>query len=306
MQLLQDMAGRRSGQRTSTVERNMRPATHMVQRRGGRRIHGVTATLAMWAALAAASPAAMAERPIVDPQVLESIMELDSAPADRQMPSVQRDLNEVAPAARHPQAEIDRVIIGSQLNTAVIPQAPPSRVSARPSPAHALRFVKRLANEALRVLSDQTLSDKQRDIRLRHIMRKGMNLHLIGKFALGPFWDTAEAALVDQYQKLFGDFVIATYSKHFGRRKVDSITFLGTRMAGQKDVVVNTRFDLAIGVGIPANWRVRMVDGRPQIIDVEIAGISMAMTYRNEFITFMKRNGGQLDNLVSRLRESPT
>lgn len=285
----------------------MRPATHMAQRRGIRGVHGVTATLVMLTALMTASPAALAERPVIDPLVLDPIMELDPASAAGKVTPKQRYLNDVAPAARHPQAEIDRVIVGSQLNAAVAPQAQPSPISSRrPSPADAIRFVKRLANEALRVLSNPTLSEKQRDYQLRHIMRKGLNLHLIGKFALGPFWDSAEAAVVNQYQKLFGDFVIATYSKHFGRRKVDSITFLGTRIAGHKDVVVNTRFDLAIGIGIPANWRVRIVDGRPQIIDVEIAGISMAMTYRNEFITFMRRNGGQLDDLVSRLRERPT
>lgn len=256
-------------------------------------------------ALPAASSMALAERLAINPLIIAPGLAPVSQPENQPSPE-QRRLNDITPAARHPNAEIGQTIVGSQLNTAVVPQAQPRRISQRPAPARAVQFVRRLAQQALEVLSNPSLSDKQRDTRLRRLMREGLNLHLIGKFALGPFWDSADEPIVHEYQKLFGDFVIATYSKHFGRRKVDAITFLGTRQAGRKDIVVNTRFDLAIGIGIPANWRVRTINGRPQIIDVEIAGISMAMTYRNEFITFMERNGGQLDDLVSRLRESPT
>jgi phospholipid transport system substrate-binding protein len=278
----------------------------MIRRPGIRRARVWMAVLALALALPAASSVARAERPAINPLVIGPILEL-AAPRPENRPSLeQRGLNDITPSARNPNGGSARSMVGSQLNTAVVPQAQPRRISQRPSPKSAVQFVKQLARQALGVLNDSSLSDRQRDTRLRRLMREGLNLHLIGKFALGPFWDSADSPMVHEYQKLFGDFVVATYSKHFGRRKVDAITFLGTRQAGRKDVVVNTRFDLAIGIGIPANWRVRLINGQPQIIDVEIAGISMAMTYRTEFITFMERNGGQLDDLVSRLRESPT
>ena len=284
----------------------MIPAAHLVRRIITRPPLGWAVLLAVFALSAAMSPPAWAERTELNPLVLSPTLEtVPIAPAPRR-PGTPLRLNGIAPSARHPSAAIDRSATGSMLNDSVIPQAQSLAVSARPSPANAVRFVKRLAEAALGVLSDQSLSDDQRDDRLRDLMRKGLNLHLIGKFALGPFWDSAETPMVHEYQKLFGEFVLATYSKHFGRRKVSSISFLGTRKAGRKDIVVQTRFDLAMGIGIPANWRVRTIGGQPQIIDVEIAGISMAMTYRNEFITFMERNGGQLDDLVGRLRERPT
>ena len=216
------------------------------------------------------------------------------------------NLNGIAPAARYPSAETKRLPVGTTLNESLIPHAESTSTLTRLSQTSAEKFVRQLAAEALKVRRNATLSEQQRDTQLRNLMRKGLNLRLMGKFALGRFWGTADATMMHEYQKLFGDFVIATYSKHFGRRKVKSISFLGARNAGRKDVVVHTRFDLAMGIGIPANWRVRLIAGRPQIIDVEVAGISMAMTYRNEFIAFMERNGGHLGDLVSRLRKRST
>lgn len=215
-------------------------------------------------------------------------------------------LNTITPAARHPAADDGAPVTATPIGNLAAPIVQPALPVTRPSQADAIAFVRGLAGKALGVLNDNSLSARQRDVRLRKLMRRGLNLQLIGKFALGQYWETADSTLMGEYQKLFGDFVIATYSKHFGKRKVDAISFVGTRAAGRKDVVVSTRFELAVGIGIPANWRVRDVEGRLQIIDVEIAGISMAMTYRNEFISYMERNGGQLDGLVSRLRRRPT
>jgi ABC-type transporter MlaC component len=51
------------------------------------------------------------------------------------------------------------------------------------------------------------------------------------------------------------------------------------------------------------DWRVRRNGDRQQIIDVAIGGVSMALTYRYEFVALVERQGGTISGLVKRLRD---
>lgn len=51
------------------------------------------------------------------------------------------------------------------------------------------------------------------------------------------------------------------------------------------------------------DWRVNTAGAQPKIVDVIVEGVSMAVTQRSEFAAVIQRNGGNVDGLISALRQ---
>ena len=50
-------------------------------------------------------------------------------------------------------------------------------------------------------------------------------------------------------------------------------------------------------------WRLRQRDGRYRIIDLMVEGVSLVQTQRQEFVSFIRANGGSVDKLIAELRQ---
>lgn len=182
------------------------------------------------------------------------------------------------------------------------PGAKPPAKKLRASPERAARFIAAFGRRVVVILTDGSLAPESRDARLRSLLRQSFDFGLIARFALGPYWPTIDRKQGEEYQRLFGEFLLDLYAARFDRQTIKTFRVLDARPAGRRDVVVATRFERPDGPSVPAEWRVRLIKGQPRIIDVVVAGISMALTYRSEFVSFIERNGGALDRLIARLR----
>lgn len=168
----------------------------------------------------------------------------------------------------------------------------------------AAEFVKRLANEALATLNQSGGSLAQREAAFQKLLREGFDLKLIGRFVLGRYWRTATPGQRDDFQRLFEEFVLKSYAYRFGGYKGEDFTIVSTRAAGEKDALVKTRIVRPSGPPITADWRVRAKGDRFRIIDVMVAGVSMAVTQRSEFAAVINRGGfnGLLEALRARVQ----
>ncbi|MBI3517213.1 MAG: ABC transporter substrate-binding protein, partial [Proteobacteria bacterium] len=54
---------------------------------------------------------------------------------------------------------------------------------------------------------------------------------------------------------------------------------------------------------VKVDWRVIKADGKLKIVDMIIEGISMDVTWQQDFGAVIQRNGGQIDSLLVALRE---
>lgn len=168
----------------------------------------------------------------------------------------------------------------------------------------AAEFVKRLANEALATLNQSGGSLAQREAAFQKLLREGFDLKLIGRFVLGRYWRTATPGQRDDFQRLFEEFVLKSYAYRLGGYKGEDFTIVSTRAAGEKDALVKTRIVRPSGPPITADWRVRAKGDRFRIIDVMVAGVSMAVTQRSEFAAVINRGGfnGLLEALRARVQ----
>lgn len=170
--------------------------------------------------------------------------------------------------------------------------------SAEPSAASLL--VMDLGDKAIDVLATKELTPRQREDRFRVLLRRGFDLPLIGRFVLGPHWRRASRDQRNEFQQVFGEYVVKTYSSRLAAFSGETLKVVSERTASRRDVLVFARIDRDKGPPLKTSWRVRRKNGRHRVIDVMVEGISMALTQRDEFSAVIRRDG--LKALITRLR----
>ena len=166
--------------------------------------------------------------------------------------------------------------------------------------ASASEFIRALGDEAIRVLQDPEATLEGREATFRALLKDGFDIDFLGRFVLAQQWRRASPEQRSEYQELFGEYILATYSSRFGGYAGEALTIIRERPAGKRDVVVSTRINRPSGTPIRADWRVRADEGAFRIIDVSVEGVSMAITHRSEFGALVQRSG--IDGLLGVLR----
>ena len=65
--------------------------------------------------------------------------------------------------------------------------------------------------------------------------------------------------------------------------------------------VVDSRLNQSNGQPIKIEWEVRDSGGAPRITDVKIEGVSMVITRRTDFTSYIQNNGGKVEALIQEL-----
>ena len=168
----------------------------------------------------------------------------------------------------------------------------------------ATKFVANLSNQALKTLSADGVPLDQKEKNVRKLLSNNFDLNLIGRYVLGAAWRKASADQRNQYQSLFKEFVLRTYSRRFGGYAGQAFTVTGAKPIGKKDILVSTKIARPSGPPILAGWRVREKNGAHKILDVVVAGVSMVVTQRSEFRAVISKQG--VGGLIETLRMQVT
>lgn len=169
----------------------------------------------------------------------------------------------------------------------------------------AKQFVKGISDRALTVLKDNA-PKAQRDETFRAILHDGFATQAIGAFCLGGYWQKASESQRQEYQKLFEDLIVQSYSQRL--RSVyngQELVFGATRPDGKAGTWVSSRFNASSSA--PSEevlWRVRRTEGdQYRVVDVVFASVSLVVTQRDDFTSILQRNGGNMDDFLVTLRE---
>jgi phospholipid transport system substrate-binding protein len=181
---------------------------------------------------------------------------------------------------------------------------------ARPAAAQqdtvaAQQFMRSLGEEVIRVISDdRTMSEMVSE--LDRLFRRHFDTDTIGRFVLGRYWNVATPEQRETYLGLFQEYIVQTYARRFTEYSNEEFVVQGARPEGERDVMVDSSIirQQAGAPPVDVDWRLRQRDGQFQIVDVVIEGVSMALTYRDEFRTIIERNGGRVEALLTELRNA--
>ncbi len=164
-------------------------------------------------------------------------------------------------------------------------------------------LVVNMAGEALKDLTDNEISDKQRSKRMRALLNKYFDLTAIGRFALGKTWRKASKTERKQYLELFKTMVVDTYAERFKEYSGEEFVVTGSQTLNKRDSIVHSFIKPKDGPKLAIDWRVRNKDDNYRIIDVIIEDVSMGVTQRSEFAAVIQQGGGDIGFLLASLEK---
>jgi phospholipid transport system substrate-binding protein len=177
-------------------------------------------------------------------------------------------------------------------------------ISARPAAAAAdpAAVITSLGNQALEVLGNN-VDPKLRVARFRQLFSEDFDVPGIARFVLGRYWRVATEPQQQEFVKLFADYIALAYSNRLAEYSGETLRVTGSRPAPDGSVVSS---EIVRPNGAPpakVDWVLTPHDGAYKISDVVVEGVSMAVTQRSEFASVIQRNGGQVQGLITALRQ---
>ena len=169
------------------------------------------------------------------------------------------------------------------------------------------KFVQRLADEAIRVLRDDTKDLAQRESTFRRLLLDGFAMEKIGRFVVGRYWRQMSPDQRSDYQRLFSEWILRSYAARLGGYAGQKFIVDRANRTKQKDVFVRTRIVQAESPEIRCDWRVRRLGDTLKVIDIVVEGVSMLSTQRSEFTAVINKHGpnGLIEALNTRLSKFP-
>jgi phospholipid transport system substrate-binding protein len=141
----------------------------------------------------------------------------------------------------------------------------------------------------------------QREAGIRKVLVEAFDLNYMGQQALGKYWATTSPDQQQRYLKAAVDAEAHAYAERFGQYGGQTLT-LGKVTARPNGVsVIDSRLNQSNGQPIKIDWEVRDTSGAPRITDVKIEGVSMVITRRTDFTSYIQNSGGKVEALIQEL-----
>jgi phospholipid transport system substrate-binding protein len=169
-----------------------------------------------------------------------------------------------------------------------------ARAEAPQSPAG---FIDALVSQAIDTIKDQSLSDGVREQRFDALLERGFDMPRIARYVLGRYWAGASDQERQAFADLFQRWVVRTYAMHFKGYSGEQVHILGTRPEGDGSVVTTEIVSPTGAPPVKLDWRVAGEGGGYKILDIDVEGVSMALTERQEISSAIERNGGTVAGL---------
>lgn len=165
------------------------------------------------------------------------------------------------------------------------------------------KFVQDVTSEGIEQIVNANVSQKEKDARFAALFNKAFDLDFIGQFVLGRNWRVATPEQRKEFISVYRQLNVSTWSKRFDEFKGKKFVFKGTSPSTSKgQIFVNSIVPMDQGEPAKVLWRVREKAGSYKIVDIVIENVSLAITARNEYTSFIKNNPGGIDALIANLK----
>lgn len=163
-------------------------------------------------------------------------------------------------------------------------------------------FVRTFANEAIIILSDKNITEKDKNNEFTDLVMAAIDINLISKFVLSKAWKFATDDQKVRYITAFKNYFINSYANKLDQYSDEKVIITGSEEAG-KYVIVDSNIirEGTDTLKINLKWRLLNKDGIIKIIDLNIEGISLIIAQREEFQSFLANNDNDVEALISKI-----
>ena len=174
------------------------------------------------------------------------------------------------------------------------------------TPAEA--FIADNIQKGLSILKDPQLSEAARADQFQQLLLSLVNTKRIASFTLGQYVRTASQSDLDEFAAAFQDYSIAVYRSYLARYAGQSLKVTGSSQRAPDDFIVTTVMvdpnDRSGQRPLEVDFRVRTDSGRPELVDISVLGIWLALSQRDQFVAFLAQNKGDVKALTAHMRQT--
>ena len=168
------------------------------------------------------------------------------------------------------------------------------------SAADPAQLIQSTAAEVIEIIKTTT-PGPARQAAIQRVLQTNFDLPYMGQQALGANWNKASEAQRTRFLKAAETAEARAYSERFGQYGGQTLS-VGKVMPRPNGLfIVDSRLSQSNGQPIKLEWEVRDAGQGPRITDVKVEGVSMVMTRRSDFNSYIQKSGGTVDPLINEL-----
>ena len=121
------------------------------------------------------------------------------------------------------------------------------------------------------------------------------DLERVANFVLGRYRRTASPEELDAFRDAFRNYAISVYESELSAYAGQQLEVTGSITRRPGDYIVQSRvFGGPDGQEYDVNWRILETDGNLRAVDVEVLGVWLAQTQREQILAVIGNNRGQV------------
>ena len=163
-------------------------------------------------------------------------------------------------------------------------------------------FVQSTVNRASHILS-KNISKEEKIEELKSIAIETVDIRGVGFYSLGSTRKNLDDNQMKQYQKLFENYFLKSFSSRLSEYTNPEINVEGKEVINKNYTIVNS---VLVATSdrpeVKIDWRIYTKDpDNPLIRDLIIEGLSLARTQKEEFSSILNSNDGDINVLFKTL-----
>ncbi len=180
-----------------------------------------------------------------------------------------------------------------------LPAATAVALPAEAADGPAAQLIEKAATEVIELI--KSAKGAQHEAGIRGVLLKYFDIPYMGRAALATHWNATSPEQRERFLKAVVSSEARAYTERFSQYggQTLSVTRVSQRPNGVS--VVDSKLNQTNGQPINIQWEVRDTGQGLRITDVKIEGVSMVMTHRSDFNSYVSSHGGKVEPLIDEL-----
>ena len=166
-------------------------------------------------------------------------------------------------------------------------------------------FVNELVNDVITKLSDKDLNKDQKSSFIKNIALDNVDINALGLYTLGELRKSSSKSDIADYQETFEKYFLKSLTSRLTDYSSSKFEIVGEDKKSTNYTIVSSK--ILPGDGGPEikiDWRIYTKNpDKPLIRDLIVEGLSLARTQKEEFLSILNSNDGDINALFKILEE---
>jgi phospholipid transport system substrate-binding protein len=161
-------------------------------------------------------------------------------------------------------------------------------------------FIQETANQLTAVVNGSAPQPQKRQD-LTQVIDHTVDIEDIARFCLGRFWRIASPAQQKEYVDLFHRVLVVNITGKIGDYQGVTAS-IGSASEREGSFAVSSIVTRPGNAPAKVDWVVSYSTGSPKIVDVIAEGTSLRITQRQDYASYLSRNGNNVQALIDAMR----